>query len=165
MPTFLTIAVPTTEYNEMIESVSKIKLSKRKAWKSWSKEASGQKTNIYYTSEPLFIHDTAKTHLYKKAVYTHNITKFYNLTKQSGLSQAVFKIKDIDVVPVISLDMELFLNEMADTNIAIDGHGEADNDVAMIGGMYELWAQNATGNHNRNHNISIPTKPGEPCRG
>ena len=158
MPKILTATVPNVEYNAMIEEIAKIKLSKRKAWKSWSKDANGQKTNIYYTAEPLFIHGTVKTHLYKKAFYTSN------LTKQFGVPQTVFKIKEIDVVPVISLDMELILNEMADTNIAIDGHGEADSDVAMIDGMCELWAQNATGNHHRNHNISIPTKAGEPCR-
>ena len=98
MPQILTATVPNVEYNAMIEEIAQIKLSKRKAWKSWSKDASGQKTNIYYTSEPLIIRGIVKTHLYKKAFYTYN--------KQFDLLQNIFKIKDIDVVPVIALEME-----------------------------------------------------------
>ncbi len=156
MPTFLTIAVPTKDYNEMIESVSKIKLSKRKAWKSCAIETTGQKTNVYYSSEPLVVRPEVKTHFYKFASQTINWANKINRT--------VFKIKDVEVFPIISLDMERFLKETADMHIVIDGHDETDNDVDMINNMLELCAQNATGNHHRNHNISIPTKAGEPCR-
>ena len=56
------------------------------------------------------------------------------------------------------------MNEVADINVALDGRGDLENDIDLTNNMYMLWAQNATGNHNRNHSISIPTKAGEPCR-
>ena len=149
--------MPTKDYNEMIESVSKIKLSKRKAWKSCAIETTGQKTNVYYSSEPLVVHSEVKTHFYKFASQTIN--------RATKINRTVLKIKDVEVFPIISLDMELYLKEAyADMYIVIDGHNDADNDVAMADNIRGLCAQNATGNHNRNHSISIPTKAGEPCR-
>ena len=154
--------MPNVEYDDMMKEVSSIKLSKRKAWKSWSKHVSGQKINIYYTSEPLVLHRGVQTHLYQKACYTQDMTK--EQLSLPSFSAKVYKIKDVEVVPVISLDQELFLSDRVVKSNFIPSD-DADNDVDMIDIMYQNWAENATGNHYRNHSIGVRTEPGQPIRG
>ena len=155
MSLFVTNTVPTVEYENMLTEISKIKLSKRKSWKSWSKNATGQKTNIYYTPEPLILNGAVKTYFYDKTSNTH-------LRKRTDWEQASFKIGDIDVTPVISLEQDSILKSVVDEDISAQ---EADNDDDMIDKLYELWAENATGNHYRNHPIGVRTAPGQPVRG
>ena len=158
---YLVMTVPNVEYDDMMKEVSSIKLSKRKAWKSWSKHASGQKTNIYYSSEPLVLCDV-KTHLYKKTCTTQHKTK--EQLSMAAFSAKVYKIKDVEVLPVISLDQELFLKNKIVKGTFIST-ADVDNDVDMIDNMYQNWADNATGNHYRNHSIGVRTEPGQPIRG
>ena len=156
------LTVPTKEYEDMMKELSTIKVSKRKGWKSWSKHASGQKVNIYYSSEPLIIQGNSgakiDTHLYQKA----SSTCYFTGKQDNAVETKGFKVGDINVIPVISLDQDMFIKKFADEYTST---GIADNDLDMINQMYQHWADNATGNHHRNHSVKIKTRPGEPCRG
>ena len=163
-----TVRVPNHIYEKMENEVAMTKLSKRKAWKSYSKSATGQKINIYYTKDPIILDSDSRvtTHFYQTA-FKH--TALSQSVAKSGYSiERNFKVGGIGVVPVISLDQSLLLNAINEQKEEEEReqilNSGVDNDLDMNINLLIQGAENATGNHHRNHNISIPTKAGEPCR-
>ena len=130
------VAVPDAIVDEWRQEVNALPMRKRGKWKGWVTDKYGQRTRVRYVPDTGHFENFYPSHVVHQCS-----TQWMRIWSTS-------EVRAEDSHPTSRLGEAMYAND----------------DAVRMALLAERDA-NHTGNHYRNHNIKVPTAPGEPVRG